>query len=66
MIISRLGARSHRAVEPRYLEALCPANWPAGLTLQPEARLNNSQESSPYREENTTPHRYKDHPVNGV
>jgi hypothetical protein len=31
-----------------------------------EARLNIIQEFSPYRKENTEPHRYKDQPVNAV
>jgi hypothetical protein len=31
-----------------------------------ETRLNNIQEFSPYRKENTTLHRYRDQPVNAV
>jgi hypothetical protein len=39
----------------------------ANLCLPSEAfHVNNIQELSPYRKENTTLHRYKDQPVNAV
>jgi hypothetical protein len=34
--------------------------------FEAEARLNNIQEFSPYRKENTTLHRYRDQLVNAV
>jgi hypothetical protein len=34
-------------------------------SFEAEARLNNIYESSPYRKENTTFHRYEDQLVNG-